>query len=151
MSEPLFDSRTQRHDLPYLFAGQAQKEGFVNEAFARIDALLHMTIEGTASSPPVAAAEGDCWLIGSESTGTWSGHAGEIAALAGGNWLFFTPRDGMRVLNRSTGQEQRFAGDWSAPDRPAAPTGGTTVDVEARAALVAVIDCLTASGILPAS
>ena len=36
MSDPIFDSRTLRHDLPYLFPGQAQKEGYVNEALAHM-------------------------------------------------------------------------------------------------------------------
>lgn len=151
MSDPIFDSRSVRHDLPYLFAGQAQKEGYVNEALARIDALLHMTVEGTADSPPITAADGQCWLVGSAPTGAWTGHAGQIAALSSGNWLFFLPRDGMRILDRASGQEIRFAGGWQQPPRPALPTGGQTVDDQARAAISAIIACLTQAGLLPAA
>ena len=40
MSLPVdFDTATARHGFPMLVAGQAQKEFFVNEALARIDAL----------------------------------------------------------------------------------------------------------------
>lgn len=150
MSDPIFDSRSLRHDLPYLFPGQAQKEGYVNEAFARIDALLHMTIEGTADSPPAVAVDGECWLVGSAATGAWTGQSGQIAALSSGNWMFFSPHDGMRVLNRATGQEIRFAGGWQMPARPDLPTGGQTVDAEARAAIAAIIACLTEAGLLAA-
>ena len=151
MSDPIFDSRSVRHDLPYLFAGQAQKEGYVNEALARIDALLHMTVEDAADSPPAGAVDGQCWLVGSAASGAWSGHSGQIAGLSSGNWMFFSPRDGMRVLNRATGQEIRFAGGWQLPTRPALPTGGQTVDEQARAAISAIVACLTEAGLLPAA
>lgn len=131
-------------------AGQAQKEGYVNEAFARIDTLLHMAVEGTADSPPAAPVEGECWLVGSAPSGDWTGRSGLIAALNSGNWLFFSPRDGMRVLNRATGQEMRFVGGWQVPDRPDLPTGGQTVDAQARSAIAAIVDCLTGAGLLAA-
>ncbi|HEX4847498.1 MAG TPA: DUF2793 domain-containing protein, partial [Novosphingobium sp.] len=126
MPDPLFDSRTVRLELPLLFAGQSQKENYVNEIAARIDALLHGAIEAEANSPPTSPADGACWLVGSSPTGDWTGKAGKIAARQAGNWLFFTPRDGMVLLNRSTGQQVRFVAGWQAPARPTAPTGGTT-------------------------
>ena len=63
MSEPLFDSRTPRLDLPLLFAGQSQKEGFVNEISARLDALLGLAIEGELAAAPPAALDGQSWLV----------------------------------------------------------------------------------------
>lgn len=151
MSDPLFDSRTARHDLPLLFAGQAQKEGYVNEALARIDALLHGAIEGKSATPPASPSEGQCWLVEAAPSGAWTGQAGKIAAYVGGNWLFHTPRDGFRLLNRATGQELRFSGSWKQPSRPAAPSGGTTIDAEARSAITALFQALTDAGIIPAS
>ncbi len=151
MSDPLFDSRTARHDFPLLFAGQAQKEGFVNEALTRVDALLHGAVEAELAAPPAAPAEGQCWLVGQRASGAWNSHAGKIAAYAGGNWLFFAPRDGMHVLNRATGQYIRFMAGWKAPGRPGAPTGGTTIDNEARKSLLALFQSLTEAGVLPAA
>lgn len=149
MPDPLFDSRTPRFDMPLLFAGQAQKEGYVNEATARIDALLHGAIEAETATPPVAPGDGLCWLVGSSPTGDWSGQAGKIAARQAGNWLFFTPRDGMKLLNRATGQDIRYKTGWQVAARPVAPTGGTTIDSEARSAIAAILASLTTAGIVP--
>lgn len=151
MPDPLYDSRTARHELPMLFAGQTQKETFVNEAFVRIDTLLHCAIEGVLASPPATPAEGTCWLIDEGAGGAWAGNEGQIAAFAGGNWLFFAPRDGMRLLDRSSGRDLRYAGGWVAPDRPNAPSGGGVVDSEARAAIAALTQCLVDAGIVPAA
>lgn len=149
MPDPLFDSRTARFALPLLFAGQAQKEGYVNEIAARIDALLHGAIEAEQSTPPVNPIDGQCWLVAAGASGDWLGQSGRIAARQAGNWLFFDPRDGMKVLNRATGQEFRFSSGWKAATRPAAPSGGTTVDAEARAAITALLASLTTAGIIP--
>ena len=151
MSDPLFDSRTARFDFPLLFAGQSQKEGFVNEAVARIDALLHLAIESEQAAPPATPADGQAWLVASGATGAWSGQSGKIAARQAGNWLFAAPRDGMKLLNRASGQEMRFAGTWRVPTRPATPSGGSTVDTEARAAIAALLTALTSAGIVPAT
>lgn len=151
MTDPLFDIRTPRHDLPLLFAGQSQKESFVNEVTARVDALLHMAIEAEAASPPGSPADGQCWLVASGPTGDWTGRAGQIAAREAGNWLFLQPRDGMQVLNKATGQGIRFHGSWKIAAKPVTPTGGSTIDTEARAAIAALLVALVTAGIVPAT
>lgn len=132
-------------------AGQAQKEVFVNEAHALTDALLHPAIEGEADAPPAAPAEGECWLVGTTPSGAWTDHPGELAAYQAGGWLFAAPRDGLRVLDRSTGQDIRYFDGWQRPATPAGPTGGTTVDSEARAAIADLIAALVAGGLLAES
>lgn len=151
MPDPLFDSRTPRLDLPLLFAGQSQKEGFVNEIAARIDAILHGAIEGELATPPPAPLDGQCWLVANGASGDWLGQSGKLAARQAGNWLFATPRDGMKLLNRATGQETRYSNGWKAAVRPAAVTGGTTVDTEARVAIASLMTALTTAGIVPAT
>ncbi len=74
--------------------------------------------------------------------------AGKIACRQAGSWLFVAPRDGMRLLNRTTGQDMRFSGGWQIPATPASPSGGTTIDSQARMAIVAIIDALQLAGIL---
>lgn len=146
----VFNSASPRFDLPLLYSGQAQKEVWVNEAMARTDALLHCAVEGQANEPPSEPSEGECWIVSPEATGLWIGKEGSIACRQGGNWLFAKPCDGMRILDRSTGQEKRFLGFWKFPTAPLEPTGGSVVDAEARATLGEVIAALRVSGAFPA-
>jgi hypothetical protein len=149
MADPItFTSTSPRHAIPLLFAGQSQREAFVNEAYARIDALLHCAIEGTSDSPPTAPDDGECWLVGDEPAGAWAGHPGALASYQAGGWIFATPRDGMQLLEKPTGQRIRYRGDWQRPETPAEPSGGTTIDTEARAAIVELVEVLIAAGIL---
>ncbi|MBS0481886.1 MAG: DUF2793 domain-containing protein [Proteobacteria bacterium] len=150
MTEAIFESRTARLDLPLLFAGQAQKEIHVNEALARIDAMLCLAVEGEAARPPASPSDGQAWLIASSPSAEWAGRPGQIAARQSGNWLFFRPQTGMQLLNRANGQMQRFDGAWRIPARPALPSGGATIDVEARNAIVAILQVMTTAGIIPA-
>lgn len=148
MSDPVtFTSATPRHALPLLFAGQAQKELTVNEAHALADALLHPAIEGEASDPPAAPEEGECWLVATSASGDWAGEDGKLACREAGNWLFVTPRDGMRVLDRSSGQEIRYLGGWQRAEPPEEPTGGTIADAKARTAIAGLIEALRVAGV----
>ena len=148
MPDPIFESRTTRFELPLLFAGQAQKEGFVNEMAARIDAMLHIAIEAQQAAPPTSPLDGQAWLIAAAPSGEWTGKAGQIAARQAGNWLYFAPRHGLRLFNRDTSQFIQYTGAWAAPSRPSAPSGGTVIDTEARAAIAALVAGLTTAGIL---
>jgi len=150
MSDPLdLPSKSPRFGLPLLFPGQAQKEFSINEAHALIDLLLHPAIEGIAIVPPTAPQDGQSWLVWSNASGAWSGHDGQIASFQAGTWLFCTPRDGLRLLDRSTMQDILFRGGWIRAVRPTEPQGGTTVDTEARAAIGQLVAALVAGGILP--
>jgi len=132
-------------------SGQAQKEVYVNEAFSLLDGVTHCAVEAESNSPAASPADGQAWLIGSSPTGDWSGKAGHLALRQAGQWLYVAPRDGMRVLNRATGQDvRRVAGTWRAVAAPAAASGGTVVDVEARSALATLIARLRDAGIFPA-
>lgn len=147
MTEPItFSSRTSRFGLPYLFPGQAQKEFYVNEAHALVDALLQPVVEGSANTPPAQPAEGDCWLVDASPTDGWVGHATEMACFQAGSWLFAIPSEGMRVFDRSKNVYRHFRGSWLAPAIVTMPSGGTTIDTEARAAVAALIQALAGSG-----
>jgi len=152
MTDPLtFDILSPRFGLPLLFSGQAQKEVFVNEAHALTDALLHCAIEGELSVPPATPVEGENWIVGASPTGEWQDHENELACRQAGDWLFVVPQDGMRVLDRSTGQQLLYLGSWQSATAPADPTGGSTKDIQARAAIVELIGALRVAGIFPTS
>ena len=129
-------------------AGQTQKEGFVNEIAARIDALLFLAVEGEADTPPTTPVDGQSWLIGKTPTNGWAGHAEQIVSRQGGNWLFTVPIAGMRLFNKALGQDMRWDNGWTVASRPTLPSGGTTVDAESRQAIAAIIEALAKAGIV---
>lgn len=152
MTDPIaFDSTTARFALPLLYIGQAGKEAFVNEAFSRMDTLLHCAIEGERSAPPEESVDGEVWLVGNDASGEWDGCNTMLACRQGNGWLFTEPRDGLRVFDRSSGQHRMFFGSWRKASQPLELLGGTTVDLEARTAISNLVASLQAVGILPST
>ena len=148
MTDPLsFTDRSPLTGLPYLFAGQSQKEPTVNEALARIDALLSRSVEGESGSPPPAPADGECWIVGTSANGPWDGHDGDLAFFTAGAWLFAPPQPGWQVYDRAAGLRRTWIDGWHAPTLPAEPAGGTTIDVEARAVIAALIEELRSAAV----
>ena len=148
---PIFPSTSARFGLPLLFAGQAQKETFVNEAHALTDSIMHCAIEGEAPNPPINPIDGTAWLIGAGATGVWLGRDGSIACRQAGNWLYVAPRDGFQARNRANGQIRYFFGGWDVAHAPTEPIGGSVVDNEARIAIAELISALRITGILPSN
>lgn len=150
MTEPVvFESRSARHALPLLVAGQAQKEVFVNEAFARIDALLHPAVEGEASEPPPSPEPGECWLVVAPANGIWTGREAALASWDGTQWTYCEPPEGMLLFDRSSGARLVFRNGWQRLARPTGPDGGAVVDSEARAAIATLVDMLATVGLFP--
>lgn len=150
MSDPFaFASSTPRHALPHLFVGQAQKEFTLNEALARIDGLLHASVEGELDEPPQTTADGKNWIVGMQPTGDWAGMAGKLASRQAGNWLFSEPVAGMLLYDKAAGQFARYNHGWNRAPAVSDPSGGPTEDAEARAAIRGLIYALQAAGILP--
>ena len=158
---------SDRFSLPFLVPGQAQKEHFHNEALAAIDAALHCAIENVAGDPPPDPAQGQSWIVGDPASGVWIGHSDAVATWTAGGWRFLSPVPGMLAWNLAVELWMRWTGEaWSAGTIPAAalviggeqvvgprlaevpsPSGGTVIDVEARAAIVALIATLKSHGL----
>jgi hypothetical protein len=158
-----------RFDLPFLQAGQAQKEIWHNEALAVIDVLLHPVAQDFGvDTPPSAPTAGQCWILGTAPIGAWEGRAGSIAAWTGGGWRFVAPREGLsawvadeNMLARHDGttwtvgimSAARYdvGGQQVVGNRQAAiadPTGGTTIDLPARAAISGILATLRTHGLI---
>ncbi len=167
------DERTPRLGLPLLHAGQAQKEIAHNEALAALDALVQaQAVSADVAEPPESPEAGQCWIVATGATGGWASKDGALALWTEGGWRFPAPPAGARVTVADRGHAMIAdgAGAWSdAPDRPdgyhvagqrvigpragavADPVGGAVVDVEARAAIVAILDALRGHGSIAAS
>ncbi|MDA7787692.1 DUF2793 domain-containing protein [Sphingomonadaceae bacterium] len=153
MSSPtVFTTASPRFGLPLLFAGQAQKEFFVNQAHAIADSLLHPAITGRGTAPPANPDAGESWLVESGAIGDWLGHDDSLASWQAGVWIFPAPTEGMRLFDTLTGQFLLFrSGAWRSATAPAEPAGGANVDTEARNAIIDLIENLRVAGILPSN
>lgn len=150
MTDPIsFASATPRFALPMLFAAQAQKETFVNEAHVLTDALLHPVVEGESNAEPVSPLNGECWLVGAAPSGTFATHEDAIACHHEGQWLFAAPIEGMAVFDRSSGQFRHYHDGWASVSAISPPSGGAVADQEAREAINSILDALAVAGILP--
>jgi len=148
MSDPIaFDDTTPRLDLPLLFAGQAQKEFTVNEALLRADLAIQCVVEGERDDPPPTPVPGLAWLVGATPSGEFAGHAAAIAGWSEAGWRFVAAAVGLRVFDKSAACFRHYDGAWRLPALLAAPSGGATIDAEARAALVNLIETLADAGI----
>ncbi len=143
---------TPRLGLPLIEPGQAQKEWFHNESLLLLDAAVQASVTAVGTdAPPAAALPGECWVIGAAPTESWSGHAHALAMRCDGGWRFLPAAEGMAVWDRATGCAWRHrAGMWLRGNAIAPPSGGATVDQEARRTLAAVIELLRGHGLTAA-
>ncbi|MEM7667059.1 MAG: DUF2793 domain-containing protein [Pseudomonadota bacterium] len=150
MSQPTsFPSTTSNFDLPLLFAGQAQKEFFVNQSLSLIDAIIGRSVIASINVPPPSPTEGENYRITAPAEGDWASHEDDIAISIGGAWNFVRARDGMALFDRAAGQFILFRSGWHIASHPTEPQGGTTIDQESRIAIVELTEALRTIGILP--
>lgn len=160
---------TPRLGLPFLSAGQAQKEITHNEALQILDVIAGGAVEdGPGNTPPASPAPGAAYIVGSAPTGVWAGKPQCVAAYTGGGWRFVPPVEGLNLHVKASGATASFAfGAWEVgvvrgtklvvngqqvvgSRRPAIPdaSGGTTVDTQARQALAQVLSALRQHGLI---
>lgn len=144
-------STTKNASLPLLFSGQAQKEFFLNQSLCVLDALVPRAVQQQTNAPPQTPEEGSCFLIGSDPTSDWAGRTNEIAIWIGGSWQYLSPQAGMQVFDRGSMSLLHYNSGWNAAPEPAIPTGGATVDTEARAAISDLVEALRMIGVFATS
>ncbi len=160
---------SHRYALPFIAAGQAQKEITHNEAVVRIDTLLHLSVLSMSlDTPPAAPVPGSAWIVGPTPTDAWAGHAADIASDGEGGWRFVQPVSGCLAWVADLGvfavrtdagwlsdawpaRALRIGGnDMLAAVASAIPdaSGGATVDAEARAAILSILNVLRYMGLI---
>lgn len=160
---------TPRLALPFLQTGQAQKELTHNEALLLLDVAVQPIVETIGlTSPPAAAAPGQCWVVGTSATGVWTGQDNALAALTGGGWRFVAATEGMAVWSHADTTVARYLnGHWEvgsvraqrllingiqvvAGRQPAIPAvfGGTVADTLARRAIANIVTTLQQHGLI---
>ena len=160
---------TPRFGFPYLHSGQAQKEVYHNEALVLADMLMQAhALSAALSDPPVSPLPGECWIVADTPSGAWAGQSGTLACWSEGGWRFVAPQAGMRVRVEDDNLDYLHDGEgWSKgalrPDgvylsgvrivgarEPAIspPAGGTAVDSEARATILAILNVLENHGLI---
>ena len=122
-----------------MHAGQAQREFFVNESLARLDLLIQPAVVGEIGNPPEEPEEGQCFLIAETAGGIWTGLDGNIAGWIAGEWVYAVPSEGMQLHDLSTATMLTYKGGWQRSTPIAEPSGGNTIDAEARSAIAALI------------
>ena len=162
------DLPTPRLALPLLQPGQAQKEMYHNEALARLDLAVQPSVIGAnANIPPEAPEPGDAWILGTSPSGAWAEHPKAMAGWTEAGWRFLAPAEGMTAwVVESAGFALFSDGSWRVGEAhgrlivegeqlvgPRAdpiedPDGGMTVDIEARAAILAILVALREHGLV---
>jgi hypothetical protein len=161
--------QTDRLALPLLATAQAQKEVTHNESLAMLDAVVQSVVVAVApASVPVTPTLGQGWIVGTSPTGAWAGHAGALAVWTAGGWRFAAPFEGMTAWSLADSMVFRRAGSsWLAgvltgkslsldgvqvvgarATAIAAPSGGTTVDAEARSTISTILAMLRTHGLI---
>ena len=159
---------TSRHHLPLLAAGQAQKEVTHNEAVVAIDRMLQLAVASRALAvAPAMPADGAIYIVAAAASGAWLGHAGRLASHDGYGWSFTDPVQGCLAWIADETVFTVYDGAWSQGGWPASglrvagrqmlsalpigiavSTGGSVIDVEARAEIAALTAALRSQGLV---
>lgn len=120
-------SDTPHIGLPLVMPAQAQKHVTVNEALARIDALMQLTLASRSVTVPPAAAEGDAYAVPTGAVNAWAGREGQVALWLNGGWAFVVPKPGWRGFVVDEGVPASFDGvDWIAGVGAVSASGAAT-------------------------
>ena len=111
--------------------------------------LLHPTIEAILSSPPASPEPGACYIVGAQPSDEWTGKEGSVAGWIDGQWTFVAPNNGLIVYDRQTAGSLVYRDEWSRHQAPTLPSGGNTIDTEARDAIEELVAILRQHGVFP--
>ena len=121
-------AETVKLGLGLVEASQAQKHVTVNEALARIDALVQLTLASRSLAvPPGAPGEGAAYAVPDGASGAWTGQDGRVALYLNGGWTYLDPAPGWRGWVADEGGPALFDGaGWIAGLGAVSPNGAAT-------------------------
>lgn len=103
-----------------------------NPNFAKLEALLHLTVISITATPPGSPANGACYIVGASATGAWAGHDNHVAVwytTGTPAWLYIVPAPGVRAFNIATTSYWRWTGTaWVAEASSSVVGPGSAVD-----------------------
>lgn len=162
-------SASPRLSLPFLSAGQAQKEITHNEALQSLDCLVSAAVEeAPRTAPPPSPTVGACYIVGAPPSGAWVGQAQKLACYSSGGWRFLSPAEGPSAYVKTQGEFGFFrAGAWEfgvvrgtkvmlggqqvigvRAAAVATPSGGSVIDAEARSAIASILAAMRQHGLI---
>lgn len=111
--------------LPLVAAAQAQKHVTVNEALARIDAALQLSVVSRSlATPPTTPVDGSVYLVPQGGVNDWDSKDGQLAFALNGGWDFLEPLAGWRVYVADEAVHLNFDGsDWKGGVLSSSPFG----------------------------
>lgn len=99
-------TNTTQLGLPLVQASQAQKHVTVNEALARLDGLVALTIQSqSVATPPPVASDGTAYAVPVGAVNEWAGQGGKLAVARNGGWDFASPNRGWRSFILDEGMQ----------------------------------------------
>ena len=140
----------------------------VMRALTLLDGIVHAAVEGAPlADPPESPGPGESWIVAPDANEAWAGQEHKIAIWSAGGWRFVAPIPGMAAWDKASAVWRYWDGSaWSDGNLPAAklvvggqqvvrprlaalasPSGGTTIDAEARDAIAAIIVVLKSHGL----
>lgn len=161
--------QSPRLALPLIAAGQSQKDVTHNEALLALDRLVALAVASRSlAAPPASPPTGAMYIVPAAGAVAWGHDLGTLVQWQGAGWLAVDVHDGQLALVADEGVMLVHRGGWQAlwpvvglsiagrqvlaapPATVAAPSGGGTVDTEARACLAALILALQGQGVIAA-
>jgi hypothetical protein len=150
--------QTPRLALPLIAAGQSQKDVTHNDAVLALDRLVALAVlSASALAPPASPPDGGVWIVPAAGATIWGQPAGTLMHRQDEAWIAALPHDGQVAYVAENGLLLVHAGGWQivrrmgTPMTVELPSGGGTIDAEARSALASLISIMEHHGFVTQS
>lgn len=102
---------TPKNVLPEWAAAQATPWAAYNQALFDIDQLMQISVLNvTLLQPPGGEAEGDAYIVGVPSAGSWAGQDNKLAVFLNGAYIFKSLVPGALIYNQGDSKYYNWNG-----------------------------------------